>query len=112
TTAPNGSTTLQRCCRSFANSNRWVLYFVAHNALRGGSAREALEAIRRAITLDGEFGPALDLHATLLADAGRTAEALSARRRAMAADGSGHDVDFLAGLLEPFACAIAIKSPT
>ena len=79
-----------------------TLYLVAHNALRGGSASEALDSIRRSTTLDGAFGPALDLHATLLADAGLPADALSARRTAMAFDGSDHDVAFLADLLAPF----------
>ena len=82
-----------------------ALYLVAHNALRGGSAREALDSIRRSTTLDGEFGPALDLRATLLADAGLPADALSARRTAMAFDGSDHDVAFLTDLLQPFARA-------
>ena len=82
-----------------------ALYLVAHNALRGGAAREALDSIRRSTTLDAEFGPALDLHATLLADAGLPADALSARRTAMAFGGSDHDVAFLADLLEPFARA-------
>lgn len=79
-----------------------ALYLVAHNALRGGSAREALDSIRRSTTLDGEFGPALDLQATLLADSGLPADALSARRKALAFDGSDHDLAFLADLLAPF----------
>lgn len=78
------------------------LYLVAHNALRGGSAGEALEAIGRSATLDGDLGPALDLHATLLADAGRPGDALSARRVAMASGGSDHDVAILSALLQPF----------
>ncbi len=82
-----------------------AFYLVACNALRGGSAREALEAIGRSTTLDGEFGPALDLRATLLADAGLPADALSARRTATAFGGSDHDAAFLTELLEPFARA-------
>lgn len=82
-----------------------ALYLVAHNTLRGGAAREALDSIRRSTTLDGEFGPALDLHATLLADSGLPAAALSARRTAMAFEGSDHDAAFLADLVAPFARA-------
>lgn len=82
-----------------------ALYLVAHNALRGGAAQEALDSIRRSTTLDGEFGPALDLHATLLADAGQPADALSARRKSVALDGSDHDVALLVDLLKPFAGA-------
>lgn len=82
-----------------------ALYLVAHNALRGGEAAEALDSIRRSATLDGEFGLALDLQSILLADAGLPAEALSAHRKALAFGGSDQDVAFLSVLLEPFAHA-------
>ncbi len=82
-----------------------ALYLRAYNALRGGAAGEALESIQRSTTLDGEFSPALELHATLLADAGRPADALSAQRRALEFGGSEHEVSFLTDLLKPFAGA-------
>jgi SEC-C motif-containing protein len=80
-------------------------YLVAHNALCGGAAREALDASRRSASLDSDFGPAIDLHATLLADAGQAAGALSAHRKALTFGGSDHDVAFLSDLLKPFAQA-------
>ncbi len=79
-----------------------ALYLRAYNALRGGAAGEALDSIQRSTTLDGEFSPALQLHATLLADAGRPADALSAQRRALEFGGSKHEVSFLTDLLRRF----------
>ena len=82
-----------------------ALYLVACNALRGGSADEALRALQRASELEGGIGPAMELHATLLADAGRAGDALAALRRAREMGAPEHEIAFLSGLLKPFLAA-------
>ena len=82
-----------------------ALYLVADNAVRGGVADEALRAMQRATSFDGVPGPVLELHATLLADAGRAAEALSALRRAAEFGAPEHEIAFLTDLLRSFLAA-------
>jgi hypothetical protein len=77
-------------------------YLRACNAILGGAALEALDDVRRAVDVDASFAPALALLGDLLADAGRPAEALSARRREAALGVVEPDIKLLESLFEPF----------
>lgn len=74
-------------------------YVRAQTALTAARPHDALVAIEHAIDVDPELMPALDLHAVLLADAGRAVESLASRKRLNAMGAPRSDTDALLSIL-------------